>query len=340
VFSTPRGEHHIGTLLLSLPSTYVGGALAVRQDNSEILFDWSQSTSLEWAFLYSDCEHEVLPVISGHRVTIHYNIFDTSPPDASDLLVSTDSRFAFFDSMIDALVGANNAVTLGFALRHEYPRDRQNHRMADIPKRLKGHDRVLLQAVQARRLKWELRVVWRMEKSEWEESDQWKLSNSQEYKDTMAKFEVDFKSSGKFPHSGDRGEYSGASYCSSGDDDEEQDEYWKLRNQLRTRLWSDYKARIDAQWEQPFRHRCHTSQTFSILEGAYLEEATWDYLENSGAKVSDDILWMYKPKQYDGEVSFTTYGNEAQTASIYTALALLVHIPGVEENAGSRKMSK
>src|SRR5271156_1282008 len=42
-------------------------------------FDWSNdSTSVQWAAFYSDCEHEVLPVTDGYRVTITYNLLYTS----------------------------------------------------------------------------------------------------------------------------------------------------------------------------------------------------------------------------------------------------------------------
>lgn len=39
-------------------------------------FDWSNdSTSVQWAAFYSDCEHEVLPVTEGYRVTLTYNLY-------------------------------------------------------------------------------------------------------------------------------------------------------------------------------------------------------------------------------------------------------------------------
>lgn len=39
-------------------------------------FDWSKNTrDIQWAAFYSDCEHEVLEVTSGHRITLTYNLF-------------------------------------------------------------------------------------------------------------------------------------------------------------------------------------------------------------------------------------------------------------------------
>jgi hypothetical protein len=43
-------------------------------------FDWgstSEQPELQWAAFYSDCEHEVFPVQSGHRITLTYNLYAT-----------------------------------------------------------------------------------------------------------------------------------------------------------------------------------------------------------------------------------------------------------------------
>lgn len=43
----------------------------------ETIFDWSNDNSkvVQWAAFYSDCEHEVLEVKSGHRITLTYNLY-------------------------------------------------------------------------------------------------------------------------------------------------------------------------------------------------------------------------------------------------------------------------
>jgi hypothetical protein len=48
-------------------------------------FDWStvkkqKADSIRWAAFYSDCEHEVLEVTSGHRITLTYNLYLTLSP--------------------------------------------------------------------------------------------------------------------------------------------------------------------------------------------------------------------------------------------------------------------
>jgi hypothetical protein len=73
---TPRAQNQFGSLVVCLPSAHTGGELAVRHDGREVQFDWSKdSNAIQWAAFYSDCEHEVLPVTSGYRVTLTYNLY-------------------------------------------------------------------------------------------------------------------------------------------------------------------------------------------------------------------------------------------------------------------------
>lgn len=54
-----------------------GGQLRVSHKGHETLLDWSNedAAAINWAAFYSDCEHEVLEVKSGHRVTLTYNLY-------------------------------------------------------------------------------------------------------------------------------------------------------------------------------------------------------------------------------------------------------------------------
>lgn len=66
--------------MVCLPSEHTGGQLVLRHQGREIVFDWSGEkgkSSIQWAAFYSDCEHEVLEVTSGQRVTLTYNLFAT-----------------------------------------------------------------------------------------------------------------------------------------------------------------------------------------------------------------------------------------------------------------------
>ncbi|KAF7943702.1 uncharacterized protein EAE97_005772 [Botrytis byssoidea] len=65
---TPRGTRQFGSLVVCLPYSHQGGQLRITHRDSNTFFDWgNKSDSIQWAAFYSDCEHEVLEVTSGHR---------------------------------------------------------------------------------------------------------------------------------------------------------------------------------------------------------------------------------------------------------------------------------
>jgi hypothetical protein len=84
---TPRSDTQFGSLVVSLPCYHEGGQLIVRHAEHAVTFDWGASNggaeSIQWAAFYSDCEHEVLEVTEGHRVTLTYNLYFT--PGLGDL---------------------------------------------------------------------------------------------------------------------------------------------------------------------------------------------------------------------------------------------------------------
>ncbi len=85
-----------GSLVVCLPSEFTGGALVTRHLGRQVMFDWSSSATTHWAAFYSDVEHEVLPVTSGHRITLTYNLYQLSP-----IRGATDSND---DAVIDAVI--------------------------------------------------------------------------------------------------------------------------------------------------------------------------------------------------------------------------------------------
>ncbi len=74
---TPRSPDMVGTLLINLPVRHQGGQLVVRapttenrstrMERDEYTTNWGDGPNIEWIAFSSDCEHEVLPVTSGHR---------------------------------------------------------------------------------------------------------------------------------------------------------------------------------------------------------------------------------------------------------------------------------
>ena len=77
---TPHSGDMFGSLVICLPTQFSGGALVARHDNQEVVFDWSSLPDdplsvICWAAFFSDVEHEILPVTSGHRLTLNYNLY-------------------------------------------------------------------------------------------------------------------------------------------------------------------------------------------------------------------------------------------------------------------------
>ncbi|MFB1486645.1 MULTISPECIES: 2OG-Fe(II) oxygenase [unclassified Thiocapsa] len=77
------------TLVVVLPSEHRGGELMIRHRGSEVRLDLRRDEPSEVAFaaFYADCLHEVLPVVSGYRLALIYNLIRTGedqplgPPD-------------------------------------------------------------------------------------------------------------------------------------------------------------------------------------------------------------------------------------------------------------------
>ncbi|KAI0250472.1 hypothetical protein BJV78DRAFT_1108457, partial [Lactifluus subvellereus] len=134
---TPRSKKMFGSLVVAFPTPHEGGALLLRHRGQEWRFDSAavlsvaEPSSIAYAAFFSDIEHEVLPVTSGHRVTLTYNLYfaDDADPSAKDLVSEPPSapleeNERMFRSAFKALL--NNPAflpdggTLGFGLRHVY----------------------------------------------------------------------------------------------------------------------------------------------------------------------------------------------------------------------------
>ena len=78
---TEKTEGMFATLVIVLPSIYTGGELVIRHKGHEARLDLACSDPCESAFaaFYADCEHEVLPVTSGCRLTMIYNLSCRQP---------------------------------------------------------------------------------------------------------------------------------------------------------------------------------------------------------------------------------------------------------------------
>lgn len=163
---TPKAKNHIGTLIFGIPTPFKGGKLILTHGSvseadgslrgpQEVKIDWSElgksksssgpSIILPWVFFYSDVEHEIRRVKSGHRLTLSYDIFATEtvryrvPYDPNKVKPRTDLLFTEFQEALQDGEFLNKGGKLAFALSYQYPaKDMENLKDAALNTILKG----------------------------------------------------------------------------------------------------------------------------------------------------------------------------------------------------------
>jgi hypothetical protein len=68
-----KTDRMIGTLVVSLPSRFTGGAIVIEHHDEKIHVGGS-ARQLTFIAFYADCRHEVRPIKQGHRVVLTYNL--------------------------------------------------------------------------------------------------------------------------------------------------------------------------------------------------------------------------------------------------------------------------
>ncbi|MGE5152720.1 MAG: 2OG-Fe(II) oxygenase [Bdellovibrio bacteriovorus] len=86
---TEKAPGMFATLVVVLPGDYSGGELVIRHRGQEVRVDLHREEPSEAAFaaFYADCLHEVLPIASGYRLALIYNLVRRGPgplPQAPD----------------------------------------------------------------------------------------------------------------------------------------------------------------------------------------------------------------------------------------------------------------
>ncbi|OAG10945.1 uncharacterized protein CC84DRAFT_1084719 [Paraphaeosphaeria sporulosa] len=164
---TPRSDLQFGSLVVSLPCHYEGGQLIVRHAGHSMTFDWGASelvnTSVQWAAFYSDCEHEVLEVTEGNRVTLTYNLFYTS--DIGELVgngptmsVKSLPLHSKIQEALDNPDFMSNGGYLGIHCQHAYAHSTKEGAQ-QLPGVLKGSDMAVYSVFQSLRLEIEVKSV-------------------------------------------------------------------------------------------------------------------------------------------------------------------------------------
>jgi hypothetical protein len=68
-----RADGMVGTLVVTLPSTFTGGAIVVEHRGQVVMYRASKQP-LSFVAFYADCRHEIRPVRSGYRVVLTYDL--------------------------------------------------------------------------------------------------------------------------------------------------------------------------------------------------------------------------------------------------------------------------
>lgn len=82
-----KADGMIGTLVVTLPSTYYGGELVVSADGEQKSYAESSRWYLSAVAFYADCRHEVRKVTKGYRITLTYNLIldgEATSPDGDE----------------------------------------------------------------------------------------------------------------------------------------------------------------------------------------------------------------------------------------------------------------
>lgn len=172
---TPKGFTQFGSLVIYLPNQHKGGRMRVAHKGVERFFDLGSksedSSTIQWASFYGDCEHEVLPVTSGHRITLTYQLYVSehlggivnSRFPAADLRMYP--LYASVKEMLESPAFMKSGEILGFHCAHQYAHTDgiANQR---LPHALKGIDVALFTIFRALGLTVHVRPVLEEEFSE------------------------------------------------------------------------------------------------------------------------------------------------------------------------------
>ncbi|MFE3261066.1 2OG-Fe(II) oxygenase [Nocardia sp. NPDC059091] len=117
-----KADGMIGTLVVTLPSTFTGGELVIEQQGTKVT-DQGSPQELSFVAFYGDCEHEVLPVTDGFRITLTYNLVakGRTGPDAA--------AFATHPSVALLAEQLRAHFTTPMESFHDQPEKRPPHRL-------------------------------------------------------------------------------------------------------------------------------------------------------------------------------------------------------------------
>jgi predicted 2-oxoglutarate/Fe(II)-dependent dioxygenase YbiX len=121
-----KDDAMVGTLVVTLPSAHTGGELVIEHRGQTMEYRGSKVAVSLVAF-YSDCHHQVLPVKTGNRITLTYDLLlkgDTSGAAegtmAGKLAACLDEHFTTPPTLPYGRGEADPPIRLVHLLDHEY----------------------------------------------------------------------------------------------------------------------------------------------------------------------------------------------------------------------------
>jgi predicted 2-oxoglutarate/Fe(II)-dependent dioxygenase YbiX len=131
---TEKSDGMFATLIIGLPSVYTGGELRIEHAGQSVLLDFQNSDASElfYAAFYADCVHEVLPVSSGCRLVLVYNLSRHTKgtlPKPPDYRQEQEQVILFLRDWTKKIAVAqqenslNTALKLVYLLEHAYTPD-------------------------------------------------------------------------------------------------------------------------------------------------------------------------------------------------------------------------
>jgi hypothetical protein len=131
----------------------LGGQLRVALKGKERVYldkQWFDQGTIRWVAFYSDCEHEVLPVTAGHRITLTYQLYvsECIGGHVQPQLQMPDSKsypiYRCIKDMLASPTFMKNGGILGFRRAYQYPETFEGTYFYErYPLTLKGIDAVI-----------------------------------------------------------------------------------------------------------------------------------------------------------------------------------------------------
>lgn len=171
---TPRADSMFGSLVVVLPAPHVGGQLALHLGGQEWIVDFTEQfaaatePSIYFVAFFSDVEHQVLPVTSGYRVTLTYNLHFRAQNNILPALSGPfhDKLKAKLIELINDADTLPNGGYLGVGLCHQYVYD-ETKPIDSLLDKLKGSDAALANVCKDLVLPYSLRLLYAQEEDVW-----------------------------------------------------------------------------------------------------------------------------------------------------------------------------